>query len=242
MSGPSPILPVQDLGQAYLGYGLEVDELQRADRAARAATARRRAYLAAKRGIDVVASVAALIALGPVLLVTALLIKLRDGGPVLFVQKRVGKDGRAFDFYKFRSMVVGAERLQADLLAFNHHDSGHTFKMRRDPRVTWIGRLIRRTSIDELPQFLNVLKGDMTLVGPRPALPREVARYDDRDRRRLEVTPGLTCLWQVNGRADLPFDRQVELDLEYIEGQGLLLDLEILARTIPAVLSCRGAY
>lgn len=203
---------------------------------------RRSLYLAAKRGVDLLVSIAALIALAPVLMLTAVLIKLRDGGPIFFIQKRVGKDGRLFDFYKFRSMVVGAERLHADLLAQNDHADSVTFKMKRDPRVTWIGRIIRKTSIDEMPQFLNVLKGDMTLVGPRPALPIEVERYSAADRRRLAVTPGLTCFWQVCGRGDLPFEQQVELDVLYIERQSLLLDLQLLARTVPAVLTGRGAY
>lgn len=199
-------------------------------------------YLATKRCLDIVVASLALIVLSPIFLVVALLIKLRDGGPILFVQERVGKDSRLFHFYKFRSMVVGAERQRADLLLLNDHESSITFKMRKDPRITWIGRIIRRTSIDEMPQFLNVLKGEMTLVGPRPALPCEVSQYSDSDRERLNVTPGLTCLWQISGRATLPFQEQVRLDVEYIQTRSLLLDLHILARTIPAVLSGRGAY
>jgi lipopolysaccharide/colanic/teichoic acid biosynthesis glycosyltransferase len=219
-----------------------VGQVEQVQRAEQAQDKRRALYLATKRGLDIVGSLLALIVLSPVFLVTALLIKLRDRGPVLFVQKRVGKDGRLFDFYKFRSMVVGAERHRADLLMSNDHGSSITFKMRRDPRVTWIGRIIRRTSIDELPQFLNILRGDMTLVGPRPALPCEVEQYTEADRKRLAVTPGLTCIWQISGRAALPFSEQVRLDIAYIESQCFLLDLHILARTIPAVLSGRGAY
>jgi lipopolysaccharide/colanic/teichoic acid biosynthesis glycosyltransferase len=235
MGPTSSTLGVEELKQDYLSY---VEIL----RAERSKDRRHQLYLATKRCLDVGVSIIALIVLSPLFAITALLIKLRDGGPVLFVQKRVGKDGRLFDFYKFRSMVVGAERLKADLMLENDHETGVTFKMRKDPRVTWIGRVIRRTSIDEMPQFLNVLRGDMTLVGPRPALPSEVEQYTETDRRRLAVTPGLTCLWQISGRATLPFDEQVRLDVLYIEYQSFLLDLQILARTIPSVLSGRGAY
>jgi lipopolysaccharide/colanic/teichoic acid biosynthesis glycosyltransferase len=235
MGPTSSTLGVEELKQDYLSY---VEIL----RAERSKDRRHQLYLATKRCLDVGVSIVALIVLSPLFAITALLIKLRDGGPVLFVQKRVGKDGRLFDFYKFRSMVVGAERLKADLMLQNDHETGVTFKMRKDPRVTWIGRVIRRTSIDEMPQFLNVLRGDMTLVGPRPALPSEVEQYTETDRRRLAVTPGLTCLWQISGRATLPFDEQVRLDVLYIEYQSFLLDLQILARTIPSVLSGRGAY
>jgi lipopolysaccharide/colanic/teichoic acid biosynthesis glycosyltransferase len=244
-SSPSTTLTSPQFDAEILAYyGLRIPAADRVGRqdAEQARDKRRALYLATKRALDFTVSLAALVVLSPVFLVTALLIKLRDRGPILFVQKRVGKDGRLFDFYKFRSMVVGAERQRADLLLSNDHGDSITFKMKRDPRVTWIGRIIRRTSIDELPQFLNVLKGDMTLVGPRPALPCEVEQYSDNDRRRLEVTPGLTCIWQISGRAILPFEEQVRLDVAYIECQSLLLDLQILARTIPAVLSGRGAY
>ncbi len=196
-----------------------------------------------KRAIDVVVSLFALIALSPLFLLVALLIKWTDGGPVLFWQTRVGLHGREFPFPKFRSMVTNAEQLKDKLLAQSHHGSdGVTFKMRRDPRVTWIGRIIRKLSIDELPQFWCVLTGDMSLVGPRPALPREVALYTLRDRRRLDVTPGLTCIWQVSGRGDIPFDQQVELDVKYIESQSIWLDLVLLLKTVPAVLLGKGAY
>ncbi|MCE9567907.1 MAG: sugar transferase [Planctomycetes bacterium] len=195
-----------------------------------------------KRAGDFVGAVTLLLVLSPLLLVIAGLIKLTDGGSVLFWQTRVGRWGRPFWFPKFRSMVANAEQLKARLLAYNDHGNSVTFKMKRDPRVTWIGRIIRKASIDELPQLWCVLKGEMSLVGPRPPVPQEVAKYTMKQRRRLEVSPGLTCLWQISGRGDLPFPRQVELDIEYIETQSLWTDLRILVKTIPAVALGRGAY
>ena len=195
-----------------------------------------------KRALDVLGAVALLSVAWPVLALAALLVKLTDGGPVLFWQKRVGRDGRHFDFPKLRSMIVNAERARPALEQENHHRGSVTFKMRRDPRVTWIGRIIRKLSIDELPQLWCVLGGDMSLVGPRPALPSEVRRYSCADRRRLDVTPGLTCLWQVSGRGDLPFETQVRLDVDYILSRSFALDLRILAATVPAVLTGAGAY
>jgi lipopolysaccharide/colanic/teichoic acid biosynthesis glycosyltransferase len=199
-------------------------------------------YPLVKRLIDLSGSVLLLVALLPLCVVVAALIKLTDGGPVLFWQKRVGRKGREFAFPKFRSMVPDAERLLPALLQQNDHKDGVLFKMKADPRVTWIGRIIRRSSIDELPQLWCVLKGDMSLVGPRPALPREVSLYNARDQRRLEALPGLTCIWQVSGRSLLPFPKQVEMDLEYIEKQSFWLDIKLLFRTIPAVLFPKGAY
>jgi len=197
---------------------------------------------ALKRGIDVAVAATALVALAPLFAAVAAAIKL-DGGPVLFWQTRVGRHGRTFAFPKFRSMVVDAERIKAALAAANDHGAGGiTFKMKRDPRITAVGRVIRKLSIDELPQLWLVLTGEMSLVGPRPQLPSEVARYRLEDRRRLEVAPGLTCTWQVSGRAELPFERQVELDVEYVQSRSLLADLQLLLRTIPAVLSGRGAF
>lgn len=195
-----------------------------------------------KRLLDIVVSGAALIALSPLFLAVALCIKLTDGGPALFWQKRVGRWGREFPFPKFRSMVLNAEALKDTLLAQNDHQQSVTFKMKRDPRVTWIGRIIRKLSIDELPQLWSVLKGDMSLVGPRPPVPREVALYTLSDRRRLDVTPGLTCIWQVSGRGDIPFDQQVELDVQYIASQSFWFDLKLLLKTVPAVLLGKGAY
>jgi len=195
-----------------------------------------------KRVLDVCGALAVGALAWPIVAVAALLVKLTDGGPVLYWQKRVGRDGEHFDFPKLRSMVMDAERARAGLEAQNHHHTGVTFKMRHDPRVTWIGRILRKLSIDELPQVWCVLRGDMSLVGPRPALPSEVRRYSCFDRRRLDVTPGLTCLWQVSGRGDLPFETQVRLDLDYIQSRSFALDLRILVSTVPAVLTGAGAY
>jgi lipopolysaccharide/colanic/teichoic acid biosynthesis glycosyltransferase len=227
----------EELGGAALGVEAAGATAKRG-----ANVARRLAYGVAKRSIDIAVSVTALVVLSPFLALIALAIKLQDGGSVLYAHTRVGKRGREFRFYKFRSMIRDADRLKDQLLSFNEHADERTFKMKADPRITPIGRVLRRYSLDELPQFLNILKGDMTLVGPRPALPREVALYTESDRRRLEVTPGLTCLWQVRGRGDLPFEDQVRLDVEYIDNRNLLLDFEILAQTLPAVMSGRGAY
>jgi len=195
-----------------------------------------------KRLVDVVLASLALVALSPLFVVLAVLVKL-DGGSVFFRQRRVGKDGVEFWFYKFRSMVVDAEARRVGLVSRNEHGRlGVTFKLKNDPRITKVGRFLRKTNLDELPQFWNVLRGDMSLVGPRPALPSEVARYSAEERQRLSVLPGLTCLWQVKGRADLPFDKQVALDLEYIAHRTLWLDLSLLFQTVPAMLSGRGAY
>lgn len=196
----------------------------------------------AKRVLDISVAAIVLLLAAPAMALVALLIKLTDGGPALFWQTRVGKWGRPFPFPKFRSMVVNAEALQQALMADNQHSAGVTFKIKRDPRITWIGRIIRKTSIDELPQLWCVLVGDMSLVGPRPALVKEVAQYSLQDRRRLDVTPGLTCTWQVSGRSNIAFPEQVELDVDYIEQQSLRHDLALLLKTIPAVISGRGAY
>ena len=186
--------------------------------------------------------VAALIVLAPLFIILAILIKLTSPGPVFFVQVRIGQHGRGFCFYKFRSMYVDAEQRKQELLAKNESADGVIFKMKDDPRITPIGRIIRKTSMDELPQFLNVLFGDMSLVGPRPPVPAEVREYSIEARKRLNVKPGLTCLWQVSGRSDIPFKEQVKLDKEYISSRSLKSDFLILLRTIPAILSGRGAY
>ena len=197
---------------------------------------------AAKRGTDIVGSLSGLVLLAPLLLLTALAIRMESPGPVLFRQTRVGKRGRPFTMYKFRSMRITAESERDALRGDNESADGVIFKLKADPRITRVGRLIRRLSIDELPQLLNVLSGDMSIVGPRPALPSEVDQYDVQARKRLQTKPGLTCLWQIGGRSDLPFTRQVELDLRYLGGKSLLKDLEIIARTVPAVVSGKGAY
>jgi lipopolysaccharide/colanic/teichoic acid biosynthesis glycosyltransferase len=199
-------------------------------------------YRMAKRMFDVVFAGALLLVSSPLLLLIAIAIKLTDGGPVFFWQKRVGMWGEVFDFPKFRSMIMDADKVVSTLAAHNHHGDSITFKIKRDPRVTSIGRLLRRFSLDEFPQLWCVLRGQMSLVGPRPALPREVDNYTQEHRRRLGVRPGLTCIWQVSGRADVPFERQVEMDVEYVESHSFWLDLRLVASTVPAVITGRGAY
>ncbi len=195
-----------------------------------------------KRLIDIAVSVWLMIALSPLFLCIAILIKCTDKGPVLYISKRVGKDGEEFNFPKFRSMKIAADCIKNQLIDQNIHKNNITFKIRNDPRTTWIGRILRRTSLDELPQLWCVLKGEMSLVGPRPPLREEVEKYTLEERRRLDITPGLTCIWQVSGRSDIPFAMQLKLDLEYIESQSFLLDIKLLLKTIPAVLLGRGAY
>jgi exopolysaccharide biosynthesis polyprenyl glycosylphosphotransferase len=194
-----------------------------------------------KRIFDIVLSLTAIVILSPLMLGTALAVKLSSHGPVLFKQVRVGKWGKPFYCLKFRSMHVDAEVQKKDLMALNEADEV-VFKIRKDPRVTGVGRVIRKLSLDELPQLFNVLKGDMSLVGPRPPLPVEVEQYQFDYRRRLDATPGITGLQQVSGRSELDFKRWVELDLQYIEQQSLIKDLEIMLKTIPAVITGRGAY
>jgi exopolysaccharide biosynthesis polyprenyl glycosylphosphotransferase len=184
---------------------------------------------------------AVLILLFPLMVVLGVTIRLHDRGSALFTQTRVGKDGRVFRIYKFRTMVVDAEKRRAELLPDNDHD-GILFKLRRDPRVTAVGAHLRRWSVDELPQLLNVLLGEMSLVGPRPALPAEAAEYADHVRRRLVVKPGLTGLWQVSGRSDLSWEESVRLDLRYVENWSFALDLQIMWKTISALVRRSGAY
>ncbi len=198
------------------------------------------AALAAKRALDVAQSLVALVVLAPVFLAVAVAIRLDSPGPIFFRQRRVGVSGREFMLVKFRSMYQDAEARLESLRARNEV-SGPVFKMRDDPRVTRVGRFIRRTSIDELPQFWNVLCGDMSVVGPRPPLPSEVRQYQRWQLRRLSMKPGITCTWQVSGRSHIAFDRWMELDLHYIDNWSLWRDMKILARTIPAVLTGRGA-
>jgi len=194
-----------------------------------------------KDAFDKVLGVSALALLAPVFIAVAISIRLADGGPALFKQTRVGKDGRAFTVYKFRTMVLDAEDRKSQLAVSNEKD-GVLFKIRNDPRITGIGATLRRWSVDELPQLINVVRGDMSLVGPRPALPDEAARYGDYVRRRLAVKPGITGLWQVNGRSDLSWEESVRLDLRYVENWSLVLDLQILWKTGSAVLGGSGAY
>jgi len=190
---------------------------------------------------DKIVATVALIALSPVLALITLAIVLHDGGPALFTQTRVGQDGQPFTVLKFRTMVPDAELRKAALLTLNEGD-GVLFKLRQDPRITAIGGFLRRTSLDELPQLLNVVLGDMSLVGPRPALPVEVAQYSDDVSRRLAVKPGMTGLWQISGRSDLSHEDAVRLDLRYVDSWTLALDLRILWKTGAAVANGRGAY
>jgi lipopolysaccharide/colanic/teichoic acid biosynthesis glycosyltransferase len=194
-----------------------------------------------KRILDVFGALAAMVLLAPVMAVVALAIKLESRGPVFYRSTRIGRNGRAFTFLKLRSMYDGADRERHQLQHLNECD-GPTFKISRDPRVTRIGRVLRVTSLDEIPQFLNVLGGDMSLVGPRPPIPEEVEQYEPWQWRRLDVKPGITCLWQISGRSTLSFKEWMRLDLEYIKHRSFWLDLRILLRTIPAVLSREGAY
>jgi exopolysaccharide biosynthesis polyprenyl glycosylphosphotransferase len=197
--------------------------------------------LCIKRGMDFLISLALIILLSPIFLLVALTVKLESKGPVFFRQRRVGLNGRHFTLLKFRSMVDGAEQL-LDALRHKNEMSGPVFKIRNDPRITRVGRFIRRYSIDELPQLFNVLVGDMSLVGPRPPLPEEVSFYERKQRRRLSMRPGITCTWQVSGRNDIPdFEKWANLDLEYIDSWSLKKDLVLLARTVPAVLIGNGA-
>ncbi|MEC0282044.1 sugar transferase [Terribacillus saccharophilus] len=202
----------------------------------------RKAYLITKRTIDIFLSLIGIILLLPVLLLIAIFIKLEDKkGSIIFKQERVGIHGKTFYMYKFRSMVSNAEELLKDLIEQNEA-SGPLFKMKEDPRVTKIGRFLRKTSLDELPQLINVIKGEMSLVGPRPALPKEVETYTSFERQRLEVTPGLTCFWQVEGRSNIGFEEQVQLDLKYIEKRSFKTDISLIIRTIKVLFGSNGAF
>ena len=194
-----------------------------------------------KRILDLLLGSVAVVFALPLMLLAAIAIKLDSPGPVFHRAIRVGREGRKFTFLKLRSMRVGAEELRG-LLQHLNQAQGPAFKLQNDPRVTRVGRVLRKLSLDELPQLFHVLTGEMSLVGPRPPFPEEVERYEPWMLRRLTVTPGLTCLWQIRGRSDLGFDEWMRLDLEYVDRQSFLLDLKILALTIPAVLSARGAY
>lgn len=194
-----------------------------------------------KRVLDVLGALGALIVLSPVIALLALIVRLTSRGPVFYRSTRIGRGGRSFTFLKLRSMVKDADLKRQHLSHLNEAD-GPVFKIARDPRITPIGRFMRSTSLDEVPQFWNVLKGDMSLVGPRPPIPQEVAQYEPWQLRRLDVRPGLTCLWQISGRSRIGFQEWMRLDLEYIRHRSLALDIKILLRTIPAVLSREGAY
>jgi lipopolysaccharide/colanic/teichoic acid biosynthesis glycosyltransferase len=199
-------------------------------------------YLFAKRTTDIIGSIVGLIVLSPLIAAIALIIKLSDGGPVFYPHTRVGKWGREFRCLKFRTMVVNADHIKSDIEHLNTHEDYRTFKVPNDPRITWFGRWVRRASIDEVPQLWNVLCGQMSLVGPRPPVPVEVERYDLDDMQRLMVKPGLTCIWQVSGRSRLPFPKQLEMDLAYIQTRNYWLDVKLMLKTLPAVVSADGAY
>ena len=196
----------------------------------------------AKRLIDIAGSLCGLILFSPLFLAIAIAVKLTSPGPVIFSQVRVGRYGRHFKFYKFRSMYIDAEDRKKELLAKNESKDGVIFKIKDDPRITKVGKFLRRTSLDEMPQLWNVFIGDMSLVGPRPPVPSEVAEYTLEDRKRLDVIPGITCLWQIKGRSEIPFNEQVRLDKEYILAPGIWKDVVILLKTIPAIIGGKGAY
>jgi lipopolysaccharide/colanic/teichoic acid biosynthesis glycosyltransferase len=198
--------------------------------------------VAFKRALDMIAVGPAMLLLTPFFLLVALAIKLEDGGPVLYWQKRVGLNGRVFAFPKFRSMRTDSDAVRKEIEHLNQHGDSLTFKMKNDPRVTRVGKLLRRTSMDELPQLWCVLSGEMSLVGPRPPMVNEVAKYSLADRRRLSVTPGLTCIWRVSGRSNIPFPQQAAMDVDYIRERSIWLDFRLLLATVPAVVFGRGAY
>ena len=198
-------------------------------------------YPILKRTIDLVLSSAALVVLSPGMLLVMAVIRADSPGRPIYVQKRVGKDGRIFNMYKFRSMCVNADAKLNELKEQNEMD-GPVFKMAHDPRVTRVGHFIRKYSIDELPQLINIIKGDMSIVGPRPPIPDEVSQYNAHQAERLTVVPGLTCYWQISGRSDVSFEEWVELDLKYIRERSLLTDIRIIFKTFKAVLTGQGAY
>jgi lipopolysaccharide/colanic/teichoic acid biosynthesis glycosyltransferase len=199
------------------------------------------AYLFVKRSVDILLAGGGLLFLSPLFLLIALLIRLDSEGPIIFRQTRIGKRGRPFTFFKFRSMFTGADVLKPTLLALNEADYP-LFKIRNDPRVTRVGRILRKTSFDELPQLWNVLRGDMTLIGPRPHLPEEVEHYSERQRMRLAVEPGITCLWQVSRRVGEDFEQWIEMDIEYIRRRSWKTDIFVLWKTFLIVFSLDRAY
>ena len=197
-------------------------------------------YEVIKRIIDIVASFIGLILLSPLILIVSILIKLESKGEVIFKQKRVGLNGKEFYMYKFRSMVINAEELKEQLESQNEM-SGPMFKIKDDPRITKVGKFIRKTSIDELPQLINVIKGDMSLVGPRPSLPKEVKKFEQWMMERLEVKPGLTCIWQVSGRNNIDFEDWMKLDIKYIRERSFKLDMKLILKTVLVLLGDKNA-
>lgn len=197
-------------------------------------------YFLAKRTIDIISALAGLVLMAPIMIVVAICIKLESKGPIIFSQERVGEDGKLFKMYKFRSMVINAEQL-LDKLQEKNEMTGPMFKIKEDPRITKIGRFIRKTSIDELPQLFNVLKGDMSLVGPRPSLPKEVMKFTNRQKLRLIAKPGLTCYWQVSGRNKIGFEEWMELDIKYIEERNTLTDIKLILKTFGVLFGDENA-
>ena len=198
-------------------------------------------YMFCKRAMDIIGSLAGLILLSPLLLIIAIAIKIEDPkGSIFFAQQRCGKDNKLFPMYKFRSMVSNAEELLEELMEHNEMD-GPVFKIKDDPRITKVGKFIRKTSVDELPQLFNILMGDMSIVGPRPAIPHEVAEYNDYQRQRLLVKPGLTCIWQVSGRNSIGFDEWMEMDLEYITTRNLWIDIKLIFKTVGVLFGDENA-
>ena len=198
-------------------------------------------YKFCKRGIDVIVAGVGLILLSPIITIVACAIKLTSNGPIFFLQKRVGKNGELFNMYKFRAMVVNAEELK-EKLKHQNEMSGPMFKMKDDPRVTKVGKFIRKTSLDELPQLWNVLKGDMSLVGPRPSLPKEVEQFDSWMFKRLTVRPGLTCYWQVSGRNNIDFEDWMKLDVKYVEERNLWIDIKLIFKTVGVLFGDKNAH
>ena len=198
-------------------------------------------YEICKRAIDIIGAISGLLLLSPVIVIVACAIKFTSKGPIFFSQKRVGKNGELFDMYKFRSMVVNAEELK-EKLAHQNEMSGPMFKMKDDPRVTKVGKFIRKTSLDELPQLWNVLKGDMSLVGPRPSLPKEVAQFEKWMYKRLSVKPGLTCFWQVSGRNNIDFEDWMKLDIKYVDERNFWIDIKLIFKTVLVLFGDKNAH
>ncbi len=201
---------------------------------------KKRIYEISKRAIDIIGAGSGLLLLSPVIAIVACAVKFTSKGPVFFSQKRVGKNGELFDMYKFRSMVVNAEELK-EKLAHQNEMSGPMFKMKDDPRVTKVGKFIRKTSLDELPQLWNVLKGDMSLVGPRPSLPKEVAQFEKWMYKRLSVKPGLTCFWQVSGRNNIDFEDWMKLDIKYVDERNIWIDIKLIFKTVLVLFGDKNA-
>ena len=202
---------------------------------------KKRIYEISKRAIDIIGAGSGLLLLSPVIAIVACAVKFTSKGPIFFSQKRVGKNGKIFEMYKFRSMVVNAEELK-EKLAHQNEMSGPMFKMKDDPRVTKIGKFIRKTSIDELPQLWNVLKGDMSLVGPRPSLPKEVKQFEKWMYKRLTVKPGLTCYWQVSGRNNIDFEDWMKLDIIYVNERNLWIDIKLIFKTVLVLFGDKNAH